>query len=88
MDGNYIIYLLRKKGSSGAAVAKQSKVTRATVHRTIFGKTRSLRIRTAICAAVGKPIEKVFPPVKTSKSKKNKQIKGKKQTDGTATIAV
>jgi predicted transcriptional regulator len=42
-------------------IASALGVTHAAVSRCIHGRTQSLRIRKAIAAAIGKPINEVFP---------------------------
>lgn len=53
--------LLRKKGSSAAAVSRRLKVEPGTVSNVIHGRYASRRIATHISAFVGIPVSQLWP---------------------------
>jgi lambda repressor-like predicted transcriptional regulator len=52
---------LKKKGSSGAQIARQLTVSRSTVSEVISGRTKSRRIARTISLAVGISVSQLWP---------------------------
>jgi DNA-binding XRE family transcriptional regulator len=50
-----------QKGITGAEVGRRIGVHRVTVHQTIRGKAKGLRVRIALAEAVGLPITDIWP---------------------------
>ena len=55
---------LKQAGVRQVDIARRLKITPVSVHDVITGKRRTGRIRAAIAEAIGKPVDKVFPPDK------------------------
>ncbi len=62
-DANYINYLLRKNGSSQAAIAESftPEITRQAVNNVIHGRRRNERIRKAIAEVIGIEVNEIWP---------------------------
>ncbi len=60
-NGIHIRVLLLQKGISQVKIARDQKVTEATVSRVISGKRNNPRVRLAIAKACGVPVEGLWP---------------------------
>lgn len=67
MKGHEITHLLKLAGHKVTQIAKEQNVSQPTVTQVIYGKRPTPRIRAAIAAAIGKPVEEVFPYTKLPK---------------------
>jgi len=56
----WLQYKLRKKGLSGAEIARRAGVTRSFVCRVLQGKQRGQRVRQIIAEALGMNIQKIW----------------------------
>ncbi len=65
---NWIRGELIKKGLDGAAIAAREGVTTQAISLVILGKRRSFRLRSAIAAALGIEVTKIWPDAKPRKS--------------------
>ncbi len=61
MNANKIKGNLLIKGVSVVGIARELEVSRQAVYQTINGEIRSPKIMAAISAAIGKPVEKIWP---------------------------
>ena len=60
-NGIHIKILLLQKGVSQAEIARQVRVTQATVSRVIAGKRRTPAVRKAVACVCGVRVEDLWP---------------------------
>lgn len=61
MKPEQIIYHLNVAKVTQSKIAMDTGVTPQSVHKTIYGKIRSLKVAKAISGATGIPTKKLFP---------------------------
>ncbi|AFY60323.1 helix-turn-helix domain-containing protein [Synechococcus sp. PCC 6312] len=54
---------LRKKGFTGASIARNLGLTRSTVSSVVRRKGRSAKVEVEISRILGKPVEEIFPEI-------------------------
>lgn len=64
MNGHEITYALKRANFRVKDIARSQRVSSPFVSQVIYGIRSTPRIRLAIAAAIGKPVEDVFPITK------------------------
>jgi transcriptional regulator with XRE-family HTH domain len=60
MRTHWILYQLRRRGLTGADIARRAGVSRGQVSDVMTGRRRSQKVRQLIAEALGKEVEKIF----------------------------